>query len=251
MKLTLTEPKYLKESISIISELISEAKFHVTKQSLKMIAMDPANVAMVVFELFSSSFAEYEVEEETEFALNLGYFKQILKRADASDSITLTFTKENMLNIEMKGKSSRNFTISILEAEEHEQKIPTLSFGVTVTAPSSIFNSVVDDASVIMADSIIFRTGEKKISFIAESDMNKVKVDITEDDDIKLLNNEGADQISAKYAIEYLKKIFVGSKLTERVKISFNNEYPIKIEYNVLDKVQLMFILAPRVADEN
>ena len=47
MKLSLAEPTYLKESISIISDLVSEARFKVTPDAIELVAMDPANVAMV------------------------------------------------------------------------------------------------------------------------------------------------------------------------------------------------------------
>ena len=54
MKLVLAEPRYFKESIAIISDLVTEAKFKATKDGLELIAMDPANVAMVIFKLLSS-----------------------------------------------------------------------------------------------------------------------------------------------------------------------------------------------------
>ena len=54
MKLTLAEPKYLKDSISIISELVNEASFKITPEAIELVAMDPANVAMVIFKLLSS-----------------------------------------------------------------------------------------------------------------------------------------------------------------------------------------------------
>ena len=75
MRLTLAEPKLLKESISIISDLVTETKFRVGKDFVEIIAMDPANVAMVIFRMPSNSFAEYVVSEETVLAMNLASFK--------------------------------------------------------------------------------------------------------------------------------------------------------------------------------
>jgi len=71
MKLSLAEPKYLKESITIISELVNEARFKLTSEGIELVAMDPANVAMVIFKLFSSCFTEYDVKKDTEIAINL------------------------------------------------------------------------------------------------------------------------------------------------------------------------------------
>ncbi len=38
-----------------------------------------------------------------------------------------------------------------------------------------------------------------------------------------------------------------GSKLSDRVLIQFNKDYPLKLTYSKIDKVMLAFILAPRV----
>jgi len=54
-----------------------------------MIAMDPANVAMVIFRLLSSSFVEYTVKEETVISINLNNLKQVLRRIKGSDNLTL------------------------------------------------------------------------------------------------------------------------------------------------------------------
>ena len=77
MKLVLIEPKYLKESIAIISELVNETRFKITPQAIELVAMDPANVAMVIFKLPSSSFSEYDVKYTIELGINLNNFKQI------------------------------------------------------------------------------------------------------------------------------------------------------------------------------
>ena len=248
MKLTLAEPKYLKDSISIISELITEARFTVTKQSMKMIAMDPANVAMVVFELFSSSFTEYQIKEDTDFSINLNYFKQILKRTGGSDSVTLELEK-NKLNITLKGKSKRTFSMAVLDADEREQKVPNLQFTVTIKGPCEILNDVVEDASVINADSVSFITTDKKSTFIAESDLNKVDIELKADKDVKIANDTD-EAVKAKYSIEYLKKMVSGSKITEDVTIQYGKDYPLKLSFVAVDKVNIEFILAPRVEND-
>jgi len=52
MRLVIADSSLLKDSISVISDLVSEARFKISRDGLELIAMDPANVAMVVFKLF-------------------------------------------------------------------------------------------------------------------------------------------------------------------------------------------------------
>jgi DNA polymerase III sliding clamp (beta) subunit (PCNA family) len=47
-----------------------------------------------------------------------------------------------------------------------------------------------------------------------------------------------------------LKKIIKGGKLTGKVKLQFGNDYPLRVDYLVQDKLNLGFILAPRVAND-
>ncbi len=89
MKLTLAEPKYLKDSISIISEIVTEATIKINSDGFELIAMDPANVAMIVFNLLASSFVAFEIDGPTSLTLNLNNLKQVLRRIKGKDTLTL------------------------------------------------------------------------------------------------------------------------------------------------------------------
>ncbi len=248
MKLTLAEPGYLKDSISIISELVNEARFKITPDAIELVAMDPANVAMVIFKLLSSCFTEYDVKSETELAINLNNLKQILKRAKPNDMLTLELTAENKLQIKLKSNTTRTFSIPIIELDEREQKIPELNFPVSIQTQSSILNDAVEDADIV-AESVTLAAEKGKIEIIAEGDLSKANIEINANDDTKI-TIESSDRIKAKYSLEYLKKMMAGGKLADSVVFQFNKDYPLKLEYKVVDKLLLAFILAPRVENE-
>lgn len=248
MKLTLAEPKYLKESISIISELVTEARFKVKKDAIELIAMDPANVAMVIFKLLNSCFTEYDVGKDQEIAINLNNLRQILRRVGPNDMLSLESTSDNKLQIQIKGASTRTFSLPLIDLEDKEQKIPDLNFGVNISTSASILNDAIDDAGIV-ADSVTFLAESARFTINAEGDLNKAKIDVKPGDETKI-TIDGSDVIKAKYSIEYLKKIIAGSKLSDIVEINFNNDYPLKIDYRVVDRMQMSFILAPRVEND-
>lgn len=245
MKLTLAEPKYLKDSISIISELVNEARFKINKDAIELVAMDPANVAMVVFKLFSSAFTEYDVAKEQDISINLANLKQILRRAKPSDMLTLEID-ENKLKVKLKGKSSRTFSLPLIDIDERDQKIPELEFPVTIKTTSETLNDAIEDCDIV-AESISFVAEQGKFNIQAEGDLSKAHIEIKDDDETKV---SAKSKAKAKYSIEYLKKIIAGSKLADNVSISFSNDYPLKVDYVEIDKVALMFILAPRVEND-
>jgi proliferating cell nuclear antigen len=248
MKLVLAEPKYFKESISIISDLVTEAKFKVGPDGLELVAMDPANVAMVVFKLLSSCFTEYEVKKPEEVAINLNNLKQILRRIKADDMLSLETTEDSKLKIIMKSKTTRSFSIPTLEIEDKEQKVPDLAFPIVVEMTSNLLSESVEDVSVV-AESVTFLGEESQISVKAEGDLSKAFIEI-KSDEATSIKTESKDKFKSKYSLEYLKKMIAGGKLADRVTLSFNTDYPMKLEYKVTDRLLLSFILAPRVDND-
>lgn len=248
MKLVLAELKYFKESISIISELVSEAKFKANKDGLELVAMDPANVAMVIFRLLSSSFTEYNVTSQEEIAINLNSLKQILRRAKADDVLKLETTDENKLTIEMKSNTIRSFSIPTLEIDDKEQKVPDLNFPIVIQTDSSIITESIEDVSVV-AESVTFLGEKNKLYVKAEGDLSKAFIEIKADD-VTTITTDSSDKFKGKYSLEYLKKMIAGGKLSESVRLFFNTDYPLKLEYKVTDRFLLSFILAPRVDND-
>src|SRR3989338_5497471 len=248
MKLTLAEPTYLKDSISIISDLVNEGRFKITPDAIELVAMDPANVAMVVFRLLSSSFTEYKVDKDVEISINLGNLKQILRRAGSNDMVTLELDPQNKLRIQLTGDSVRTFSLPLIELEDKQQKIPDLKFQVTIETSTSVLNSAVEDADIV-SESLTFMAEPKRFVVMAEGDLSQAHIDIKEGKNTKI-SVSGSEKIKSKYSIEYLKKMINASKISENVKIQFNKDYPLKLEYKTVDRVMLSFILAPRVEND-
>jgi proliferating cell nuclear antigen len=246
MRLSLAEPKYLKESVSIISELVNEASFKVTPQGIELVAMDPANVAMVVFKLLSSSFVEYKVDKPQELAINLGNLKQVLRRAKPNDAITLEL-EEGKLKVTLKSSTTRTFSLPIIDVEEKEQRVPELSFSAMVTTASAVLNEAVEDADIV-GESVSFVAEKGKLSIQAEGDLSKAHIEIDEDKGTKV--EVKGDKVRSKYSIEYLKQMIAGSKLADDVSIHFSKDYPLRLDYKTVDRVSLSFILAPRVEND-
>lgn len=248
MKLVLAEPRYLKDSIAVISELVNDVSIKIDKNKLELVAMDPASVAMITFNLLSSAFVEYNVDKEYKISINLESFKQILRRAKPSDTLTIELDEnKNKLRIQLKGDSVRTFNISLLESEYKEQKIPDLKFSTEIEINTNIFDEAIEDMDVV-GESVSLTAHADKLIVEAEGRMNHAKVEIPKDDETNIvLKGEPA---TSRYSLDYLKKIIKASKLADVVKLSFDNEYPLRLEYKVLDKLNLVTILAPRVQND-
>jgi len=247
MQLVLAEPRLLKESINIISDLVNEVTLNVTQDCIELIAIDPANVAMIDFKLLSSAFVEYTVEKPEELAINLDHLKSVLKRAKPTDTVTINLDEDkNRLKIALKGSNSRTFNIPLINIEEAEQKLPTLSFTSKISMSSARFDEAVEDMDVV-AESVGFVSSNNSFIIKSESNLKDAQVNIGASEETTIIAEE---ENSSKYSIEYLKKVSKASKLSDTVSLEFGNDYPLRAEYKLLDKLRLAFILAPRVSND-
>lgn len=247
MKLLLSEPRLLKESISVISELVNEVTLKVSNDKIELLAMDPANVAMVDFKMLAPAFVEYEVKKPCSLSISLEGLKAVLKRAKPTDAVLLAYDEDrNRLNIDLVGDTKRSFTLSLLNIDENEVTIPKLSYAAKVDVLSSKLGDAIEDMMVI-AESVAFIAEQNKFVIKCESNLSDAKVDLSSPD----TNVEVSEEKSlSKYSIEYLKKIAAGSKVSDRASVQFGNDYPLRVDFLVMDKLRLGFILAPRVSND-
>ena len=117
-----------------------------------------------------------------------------------------------------------------------------------VEIPTSLFNESIEDMDVV-AESVAFSIEPDNFLIEAAGNLHSAKVNFSKGEDIKI-NLSGKDKIMAKYSTEYLKKIIKGGKLSDTALINFSNDYPLKVEYKIMDKLDLQFILAPRVSND-
>ena len=229
----------------VISELVNEVVFKIDKDKLELVAMDPANVAMIVYKLLSTVFVEYDVGKETEIAVNLDNLKQVLRRAKPSDTLTLELL-ESKLKITLKSSSIRVFTLSLISMHEERQKVPDLDFKCIIEMPCILFDEAIEDMDVV-SDSVAFEVQDKKFNIQAAGNISTAKVSFSSGDNVKINSKE---DVRARYSIEYLKKIIKGSKLSDSMVLWMSNDYPLKVEYKIIDKLSLATILAPRVSND-
>jgi len=240
----LENPRLFSDIIGIISELVSEVKIRVSKsEGMSIVAIDPANVAMVIFKLPSSAFSQLEVEDEA-LGVNLDSLKAVLRRCSFGSSLLMK-TEENYLKLEIHDKTKREFTLALIDLDKKEKPIPTLEFAAKIEISSLELLEAIEDCSIV-ADSCSFETEPEKFSIFAKGSLNSARLSYSSDE----VSIQTASKQKGKYSLEYLLKMIKASKITDKTIINFSNDYPLKLDFNT-PTIGLSFILAPRVETED
>jgi len=242
MLLKLDNPKIFSEIIGIISEMVLEVRLKVSKEGLSITAIDPANVAMILFKLPNTGFSQFEVENDEVLGVSLESLKAVLRRVKAGSVLVIT-KQENELKLQIQDKIKREFNLALIDVEGEEKPIPNLDFTSKIEMNSLDFSEAIEDCAVV-ADSCSFVSEADKFVIQAKGSLNSFKSEFGDEVNIQ------AEQAESKYSLEYLQKMIKATKLTEKAVINFSNDYPLKLEFNT-PLIELSFILAPRVESED
>jgi proliferating cell nuclear antigen len=241
MLIKLENPTILSKVVDLISELVTEVRIKVNEFGMSITAIDPANVAMVGFRLPKSSFSEFEADQEV-LGINLDSLKKILKRCGTGSSLVLE-KQENLLNIQIRDRIRRNFTLSLIDIDREDKEMPNLEFSSRVELNSIDFIPSIEDCGVVSdACSFIIKEGK----FIIEAKGLNSAMSEFSGDEAKI----EAETCKSRYSLEYLQKFLKGAKLCEKTILQFANDHPLKLEFKT-DAMSLSFILAPRVETED
>ena len=240
MILKLDEPKLLGDAVDIISNVVVEVRLKLLEDGLSVVAVDPANVALVIFRLPKESFSQYEVGNKV-WGVNLGDLKKILKRASGAASVSLEEV-EGKLKITIFDKIKRNFSLSLIEVSSEDKDIPELNFAARVEMNARDFSQAVEDASIV-ADSCAFVLVDDVFAVEGNGTLNSARAEFS-GGDMELFG-----QGRSKYSLEYLMKFVKGMKISSNVVVSFSDDYPLRLDFPG-ERMGIGFVLAPRVEND-
>lgn len=237
MLLKLDQPQALADTIGIIAEFVNDAKIKVNDKGLSIIALDPANVALVFLRIPKQAFSTFESQEEV-LGVSLQHFKMILRRCKPGSSLVLE-KEDNLLKVHIQDKIKRSFTLALIDLDTEDKEIPNLEFSSKVILNSSDFNASIEDCAIV-ADACNFSIQDNKFHIDA-SGLHSARSIFSSDEAVI-----EAENCKSKYSIEYLQKFIKGSKIGEKTIVQFSQDYPLRMDYRQ-DNAELTFILAPRV----
>jgi proliferating cell nuclear antigen PCNA len=247
MELVLENPTLLKRSMEIVSDLVLEGTIVFKPDYMELVALNSNNVVMVIFRLLSTNFEQYDVQEDVQISLSLEHLSNVLKSCDDKAKLTLVVGEGNKLKIISGEKTKKEFEISLIDfADENLQKVPSLNFPVKIVTSSNNLSSAVSDLG-FLEEGVSLKVENGQFSMSGKTSSMSGKIDFTEDVDVQV--EDQSKTYVSRYSMDYLKKFIKAEKMVNTVEMSFNSDYPLKVEYKIVDRLLLGFILAPRGED--
>ncbi len=235
----------LKDSIESLSVLVDEARFRISPEGIAVRAVDPANVAMVSFDLPASAFDGFEADD-SEIGMDLTKVTDILSVVDKNETILMELDDlSQKLLIQAGGLS---YTISLLDPStiRAEPKIPQLELPAEVVLNGMDLRRAVKAAEKISDHMLLGVEGD--VFFMeAEGDTDRVRLEMPRD---QLIDLKPGDARSL-FSLDYLSDIAKPASKSNEVALSLGLDFPVKINFSIPNSDgEVKYLLAPRIESD-
>jgi len=235
----------LKTVAKAMVSLVSEARFHFKQEGLHSRAVDPANVAMVIVDVPSSSFQSYSTDGEFVAGVDVNRIFDISKSIKSDEIVELTVVDETSLMIRF---GSVKYSVSLIDpsAIRKEPRVPQIDLPAKIVMDAGEFRKAITAADKI-SDHVVFRTNSEGFFIEAEGDVDRITFHLSEAELAEFNGMEARSMFSLEYLKEFVKVASPGDVLTIRL----GNDYPGRMIFEVAGgKVKVEYILAPRIEAE-
>ncbi|MEM3952756.1 MAG: hypothetical protein QXP74_05045, partial [Nitrososphaerota archaeon] len=152
-RMRLPSADYFADLMKAIHAVVDEGTFKITEEGMRLIAMDPAHISLVDFELSSSAAEEYECGGELQMTLSISEMMKFLKRIKKGESLTVIYDdqarKLSLILVDATGSRERTFTLNTLETVEARSTTPKLSFDAKARLNVDAVLDAIKDSDVV------------------------------------------------------------------------------------------------------
>jgi len=239
--------RFWKSLIGTISALLDEGNFNVDAEGIRLRSMDPSHVAMVDFELSKDAVEEYSCSAPLKLCINIAEMLKLLRRVGGDESIELTYDPSKArLDIVLKSNYTRTFSIATLEPTTDEVPAPKIAFNAQARITADCLKNAIDDAATV-SDHIQFEMVEGKLVMRSSGDLGSATIEVEETSE-ELLNMAFSEPSQATFSLSYLSDMVkAASGLSDIVTLEFSTNMPIRLNFELPQKGQLQYYLAPRI----
>lgn len=252
----LSEAAVMKRVIESIRDIVKNCNFDCSEEGISLQAMDDSHIALVSFQLRVDAFSSYRCDRNIPLGINVDSLMKVLKSANNDDVLTLR-ADDNGATLNLMFEDSTHdriseYNLKLMDIDQETMAIDETEYAVTIDMPSTEFQRICRDLSVL-SDSVQIEVTKDGIRFSADGDIGagsihlKPKTDIS--DETKNVSIHVSEPTKLSFNLKYLLFTCKSGSLSNVVTLSMLEGQPISINYQ-LPAGHVQFFLAPKIDDE-
>jgi proliferating cell nuclear antigen PCNA len=252
LSMTLDDSSILRKAISSFKDHLIHARLEFDESGMSVFGMDASHIALINYKLHKNTINEYECNEPIIVGIQTSLVDKLMKMASNDDSVTFKVGNEKdkiMLSFKNEKTSTfRTFNVPILDIDSPTMEIPEISYAAEISMKTGDFANTIKDFATIGCENVILKLNEDGFHLNASGEVSaSCLFDPADDRDMTLEE----DDVESKYGVKFLHGLLNGaSGLSNNIKISYNKNEPVKIEFKFGTNSYFISYLAPKADDD-
>lgn len=252
-------PESLQNAFESITNLVNEAKIHVSDEGFNIKAVDGAHVAMADMTIEKNEFDVLETEERV-LGVNLNNLlsqvnaigNEIVFENDIEKTIHLEIDENNKTLKLWGSPGAMSFNLSLIDPDSirEEPDIPDINLPSQIGIDSKYFTHAIRVANG-QGKHLRLETDTDNSQFHMASEGDTSSWDSTLDEDYLAIENLIAADAGGMYSLDYFNDIQKGIPSGTVMNIELGEEVPVKLSFRFPDQeIVVTYLVAPRIKND-
>ena len=267
-------PKYILRLFKSFEDITPEINFHIQEDGILIRAMDSSRISLINCFVNKNEFDEYKLSEKCILGINLESFCKLMSISENIDTLTLSYKKSgDSLSMIFENDSRKTrFRLKLINLDESLYEIGDINYLTNITMDFSRFISMSNNIEVVLAETVEFNIKPNKVVVKANGELSRVesiwkldnnklstkkplltkkllpngKFKLVKSKELEFSSELRDETFSASFNMPTIKKIFKISSICDRIKVSFNEDAPLKLKFTTPNDSVLEYYVAPK-----
>jgi|UniRef100_A0A6C0HC51 proliferating cell nuclear antigen PCNA len=241
----------LKSCASIVNIIFNEDHLYIQ-------GMDKSHVCLFDIKIFSSWFSSYEFDESdsNKISIDTNIFHNVLSINQEYHTIYIHYEGDaDSVHIDLinetpetkKGDFDKFFKLPLADLDAELLGIPNVDYDAEFSIPAKKICEIASQL-LLFGDTINVKCSEEKIDLASSGTNGEMTVNIPIDDLSEFSISEG-ESLDLHYSLNYIQKMCLTTRLSSEIEFGVSGEFPMRIKYDLGDNSQVVFFIAPKIAD--
>jgi proliferating cell nuclear antigen len=244
----------IRSLFEILKDLLTDINLIITKDKIKITALNNTEISFIFVTLDSSKFESYKCDKTDKNPLILGIntdniFK-IIKTIKHDETISFYVKESEPYHLYIKKENSiRNsmntFKIDLHSIDYKNYEIPPLNFETVISMASSEFQKLCKDYYGLGAKTLEIKNVGHQLFFSSDCEFCKSDSIYGDSQNTKFsIKSKTTKIVQGKWDIKYLLLFSKASNLSDIVDLHLRNDYPLVMVYKIGTLGELKFIVS-------
>tara|TARA_Y100000816_G_scaffold274562_1_gene241958 strand:+ start:5034 stop:5843 length:810 start_codon:yes stop_codon:yes gene_type:complete len=243
--------------MTALKDILLETNITFQADGIRIINMDKSHTVLAHMHLGAENFEFYECKKEKIIiGVNMFHLFKLINSIDNDDTLTIYIENDDYadgvvshLALKFENgeiKQCKTQKLRLIEPEPDELIYPDVKFSSIINLPSSDFQKIIRDLSVI-SDKLEIKSVGNELIFKCSGQFASAEIHRAESDHSMgfILKQDSSKIIQGEFSLKNLGYFIKCTNLCSQIEIYLENDLPLVVKYNVASLGEIRLCLAP------